>query len=310
MKRRIFKRILLLLLLVAGADLAAGWYFYFRDYDSYFEERRGAYEGTIVTPVSRDSLFEKSWVAVKNKNGFVVQCGMLTPRDDAGRHPAIILLGGKATGKYAVDYALDITDVVIIAVDYPYTPRETYTITNFVHDVPSIRSALIDMVPSVMLVTDYLLTRRDVDSTKIILLGYSFGAPFVPCIVAHDRRAAVAAMVYGGGDLRSLIVHNVRRYENEAIAQFVGALGGLLLHPLEPMRYIGRVTPTPLIMINGSNDEQVPRHNAELLYNAAGEPKTIAWLESRHVRPENIELTRLIVAELKKKLEQYGIRTN
>jgi dienelactone hydrolase len=235
---------------------------------------------------------------------------MLTPRDNLRKHPAIILLGGKATGKYAVNYALDITGVVIIAVDYPYTTRETYTVINFLGDVPAIRNALIDMVPSVMLVTDYLLTREDVDTTRIVLLGYSFGAPFVPCIVAHDRRPAVAVMVYGGGDLRSLIVHNVRRYESEAVAQFAGTLAAFLLRPLEPMRYIDRVTPTPLIMINGTNDEQVPRHNVELLYHAAGEPKTIKWLESRHVRQDNLELTRMIVAELRRELEQRGIIQN
>lgn len=310
MKKGVFKRVVLWLLIVAGTALVAGWYFYAHDYRSYFEARRGKYEGAVVTPASGGSLVEKSWLTVKNKDGFVVECGMLTPRDHVGKHPVIILLGGKATGKYAVNYALDITGVIIIAVDYPYTPRETYTILNFLRDVPAIRNALIDMVPSVMLVTDYLLAREDVDTTRIVLLGYSFGAPFVPCIVAHDRRLAVAAMVYGGGDLRSLIVHNVRRYESEAIAQFVGALGGFLLRPLEPMRYIERVTPTPLIMINGTNDEQVPRYNAELLYNAAGEPKTISWLESRHVRPDNVELTRMIVAELRRELEQRGIRMN
>jgi fermentation-respiration switch protein FrsA (DUF1100 family) len=61
-------------------------------------------------------------------------------------------------------------------------------------------------------------------------------------------------------------------------------------------------------MINGTNDEQVPRHNAELLYNAAGEPKTIRWLESRHVRPDNVELTRMILAELKRELDRREIR--
>jgi dienelactone hydrolase len=307
-KRGILKRVLFCLLVVAGTALVAAWYFYARDYGSYFEARRGMYAGAMVRPVSRDSLVEKSWLTVKNKDGFLVECGMLTPRDDGGKHPAIIVLGGKATGKYAVDYALDITGVVIIAVEYPYTPRETYTMTNFLRDVPAIRNALIDMVPSIMLVTDYLLTRGDVDTSRIVIVGYSFGAPFVPCIVAHDRRPAVVAMVYGGGDLRFLITHNMRRYEGEGISQFVGALGGLLLRPLEPMRYIGRVTPTPLIMINGTNDEQVPRRSAELLYNAAGEPKTITWLESRHVRPDNVELTAMIVAQLKRELEKRGVK--
>ena len=301
------KRVLLLLLLIAGVTLLAGWYFYARDYGSYFEERRGVYAGALVRPVSRDTLVERSWVTVRNEDGFTVECGMLAPRDTLGKYPAIIVLGGKATGKFAVEYASGFTRAVIFAVDYPYTPLESYTITSFLRSVPAIRNALIDMVPSVMLVIDYLLRRKDVDASKIVLLGYSFGAEFVPCIVAHDRRPAIAAMVYGGGDLRFLITHNVRRYEGEVISQSVGVLGGYLLRPLEPMRFIGRVSPMPLIMINGAHDEQVPRHSAELLYSAAGEPKTITWLESRHVRPDNIELTGTIMTELKRELEKRGI---
>ncbi len=61
-------------------------------------------------------------------------------------------------------------------------------------------------------------------------------------------------------------------------------------------------------MINGTNDEQVPRWSAELLYSAAGEPKTITWLESRHVRPDNVELTRMILTELKRELGKRGIK--
>ncbi len=306
-KKGFFRRSLPWAVTMLVTVLIAGWMFYDRDYADYFQERRGTFAGATVSAVSQNAGLEKSWLTVKSVEGFVVECGMLTPPDDGHKRPAIILLGGKATGKHAVDYALDVTGVIIVAVDYPYTPRDTYTITNFIEDLPAIRNALFDMVPSVMLVMDYLLTRGDVDSAKIVLLGYSFGAPFVPCLIAHDRRPAVAAMVYGGGDLRSLITHNVRRYESEGISQFVGALGGMLLHPMEPMRYIGRVSPTPLIMINGTEDEQVPRRNVEMLYNAAGEPKSITWLPSRHVRPDNVELTRSILAELKRQLARRGI---
>ena len=43
-------------------------------------------------------------------------------------------------------------------------------------------------------------------------------------------------------------------------------------------------------MINGADDEQVPRANAEMLYEGAGQPKKIIWLESKHVNPRNIAI--------------------
>ncbi|MBX2991083.1 MAG: dienelactone hydrolase family protein [Bacteroidetes bacterium] len=301
------KKVLKLLvvgILVLSSGIA---YLYLKDYADYFVEQRGTFAHATSIPAEGDSVSDKSWLKIANADGLIVECGLLVPREKGKRYPAIILLGGKATGKHAVDYALDINDVIIAAPDYRYEPREKYTVTEFVTDVPAIRRALLDMIPSVMLLTDYLFTRSDVDTSKLVIVGYSFGAPFVPCILAHDRRAAAVAMVYGGGDLRTLIRHNVRRYEGALMSEFVGSLGGLLLRPIEPMRYVERISPVTLLMINGTDDEQIPRENVELLYAAAYEPKNIIWIESRHVHPRNPELTARIVGLLRKELESRGI---
>jgi hypothetical protein len=311
------------------------FYLSHKDYTDYFYSQHGS-----LTKVSefKNSVEGKYWVTLQNADGFNVECGVLVPSPQKGnvkvvtsprlrggagqdsdatrklqsvlgsqRYPAILLLGGKATGKYAIDYALDIDSVIILALDYPYEPRDTYTFWTILYDLPAIRKALINMVPSAMLAIDYLTKRSDVDTTKIIMLGYSFGAPFVPVLSSIDRRIAVAAMIYGGGDLTSLIRHNVRRYEGACISEFVGQAGGLFLRPIEPMNYIEKISPIPLVMINGTNDEQVPRINTDKFFNAAKEPKNIIWLESQHVNPDNTELTRRIIAALKKEFRRLKI---
>jgi len=305
--KRFLKAILVAGLLVPGTVILCGVYLYSKDYTEYFSSRRGVLSTSEMTDAGGDSVFEKSWLTLHSASGLRVECGMLVPREKGRRYPAIVVLGGKATGKYAIDYAIGIEDVIIIAPDYPYNPREQYTVSEFIGDLPEVRTALLDMVPSVMLLTDYLFTRTDVDTTKIVLLGYSFGAPLVPAIIANDRRAAIAALVYGGGDLYSLIRHNVKRYEGKAFSEVVAALGTVLLRPLEPLRYIGHVSPIPLIMINGTEDEQIPRANTEQLYQAAGEPKKIIWLESQHVHPRDAELTRKIIKTLEEELRGLGM---
>jgi len=307
MGRRLLKTTLWALAGLTGCASLVILYLHQKDYADDFRERKGTLVENTVEKAGSGKGATKYWLTLRNNEGFTVQCGMLVPTRKGRRFPAIILMGGKATGKYAVDYALDVDECIIVAPDYPYEPKESYTVGEFLADVPKIRQALLDMVPSVMLVTDYLWSRRDVDTTKLVLLGYSFGAPLVPPIIANDRRAAVAAMVYGGGDLTSLIRHNVRRYEGGVLSEIVAQLGGLLLRPLEPMRYADFISPTPLIMINGTDDEQIPRANTELFYNAAKEPKTITWLESRHVHPRDVELTKRIIGALKKELSQLGI---
>jgi fermentation-respiration switch protein FrsA (DUF1100 family) len=310
--KRILHWIARILLVLVALLAIAWWYFYTEDLSAYFRERRGTEFTVEEEEAGGDSLSRKSWVRLRTPEGFTVLAGVLAPRrgpqqETSRRSPAIIVLGGKATGRYAVDYALDIRNVVLVAPDYPYEVRDAYTIPQFLRDVPAIRTAIVDMVPSVMLIMDYLRRRADVDTSRIVLLGYSFGAPFVPVIMAHDRRPAVAAMVYGGGDLTSLIGHNVARYEGEAIGSGVGWLSGLLLRALEPMRFVEKIAPTPLVMINGTEDEQVPRANTVMLYEAAREPKTLIWIESAHVHPRNIELTRRIIATLRGELVRLNI---
>ncbi len=278
-----------------------------KDYGQEFQSRRGVLSRAELVPAGGTDKCEKFWLTLRNENAFTVDCGLLVPRRQAGRYPAIIVLGGKATGKDAVDFALDINDVILAAPDYGYTPKPEYTLPQLLWDVPEIRRALLDMVPAVMLLTDYLFTRPDVDTTKLVLVGYSFGAPFVPTIIRYDRRAVAAFVVYGGGDLRSLIRHNVRRYRGAVVSEMVGWMGELLLRPLEPLRSVEYISPIPLVMINGTADEQIPRANAELLYRNAGEPKKIIWLESMHVHPRNPELTARIIRTIQQELLTMGI---
>ena len=283
---------------------------YTRDESSEFFARKGDLAHVSLEPLSSDSLFDRSWLTLESSTGLTVVNGLLTPSSRStagGRYPAVILLGGKATGKYAVDYALGIRNIVLVAPDYPYEPRASYTVTEFLGDVPAIRQAILDMFPSVMLVMDYLHSRSDVDTTKIVLLGYSFGAPFIPAIAASDRRASVAAIVYGGGGMRTLIRHNVRRYRGALESELVGSASALLLRPVEPLRYVQDIAPMPLVMINGTEDEQIPRQNTMALFERAGEPKTLVWIESGHVHPRNVDLTQKIIASLSSELERLGI---
>jgi hypothetical protein len=305
--KRLIQRLFWSILILVALMVAGIWYLATRDYTEYYHERRGILATVHEEKAGSTDAFTKSWLRLKSSSGFTVDCGILVPKGKGEIYPAIVLLGGSATGKHAIDYALDIDRVVIVAVDYPYTPRDKYTVWNFLKDVPSIRRALIDMMPSVMLVTDYLWQRPDVDTSRIVVLGYSFGAPFAPCIMANDPRPAAAVMVYGGGDLGSLIGHNIERYEGHLPGVAAGFLSGILLRPVEPMRFAGLIAPRPLVMINGTHDEQVPRRNAELLFAAAREPKKQVWLESKHVNPRNLDLTIQIVGVLKRELRAVGI---
>ena len=167
------------------------------------------------------------------------------------------------------------------------------------------RSAVINTIPAAMLCVDYLEKRKDIDPNKIILIGGSLGALFVPAIAAADPRISAAVLLFGGGDLQSLFRANIRLRE-PAVSIASWALA-ILVSPVEPLKYIGRISPRPLFMLNGTGDTRVPPRCTQLLYSKAKEPKTIVWIPVEHVHVSSTKFRERVLGELEAWLGQNKI---
>ena len=51
-------------------------------------------------------------------------------------------------------------------------------------------------------------------------------------------------------------------------------------------KWVPRIAPRPLVMVNASGDERLPRESVGALYHAAGEPKEQVWMPGRHVHAD------------------------
>ena len=258
-----------------------------------------------VRPYGADEHFIRSSLTLTHPHGLRVKFRLLEPREPMSpgeRRPGIVVMAGGEMGDRAIEQVTDLRNVVVVELDYGYEPRQSYTLRSFLNAVPEIRRAALGAVPSAKLALEYLRLRTDVDPTRIILLGYGFGAPLVPRIAAEDRGVAMAGVIYGGGDLRSLITHNMRRSRGWIMSQVAGILGSVMLRTLDPLKHAGDVSPTRLLMVNGRLDELIPRKNAEALYRKAQSPKKIIWLDSNHITAKNRELTRRITSVIRDEL--------
>jgi fermentation-respiration switch protein FrsA (DUF1100 family) len=45
-----------------------------------------------------------------------------------------------------------------------------------------------------------------------------------------------------------------------------------------------------VILINGLQDDRIPLHSVEAMYEAAGEPKELIWLDEGHISSRNTAL--------------------
>ena len=72
-------------------------------------------------------------------------------------------------------------------------------------------------------------------------------------------------------------------------------LGHLFWRRGSPERYVARIAPRPIVMVNGIDDPQMPRTAVEALYDAAREPKALVWLHTGHLEPTDSALIRALV---------------
>jgi len=259
-----------------------------RDFHSHFESLRGSLEQVEEAPLPAGEDHEIFEVRLRDDRGLAVVGHLKVPIDADERYPALLILGGVRTGRQTIDYLADTRGVILFALDYPYKGKKSgLTTLEFLSSLPSMRRAVINTVPASQLAVDYLLSRSDVEPDRIILASGSVGAILSPAVAATDPRVDALVVLFGGGDIQSLIRTNLDRPAWMTVP--AAWLGKVITAPVEPLRYIGEVSPRPIFFLNGTEDLGFPMTNVRLLHEAAREPKTIRWIEAGHViinRPE------------------------
>lgn len=139
---------------------------------------------------------------------------------------------------------------------------------------------------------DYLQSRPDIAKDKIGLIGFSLGALEGTILAGVDDRVSAVALVSGGGDLGQILAQQAASNQSlggHYTALLSGTSAGELedqLAPVEPLNFVGHISPRPLLMEHGKLDNIIPPANAQALYDAAGQPKQIVWFpDAGHIPP-------------------------
>ena len=171
---------------------------------------------------------------------------------------------------------------VVVALDAPFARRGG----------DEVRFSPADSVEQVQLMTDLqravdlLVARPDVDASRLGYLGTSYGGAMGALFVGIERRLKTGVLVVadgglvshftgpedGGSPFAALTCPEQRRWLESMIA-------------IEPIRYVGFASPTPLLLQSGRQDNLVPPRDAERLHAAARHPKTVQWYDAGHGLP-------------------------
>lgn len=260
-----------------------------------YRHLRGALAGADTVATAPRTRYAAYRVRLTSSTGLVATGRLLRPAMDTGCYPAVLLQDGRESNSEVIGHLpADFGDVVVLALDYPAElPYELRLRDAVLHTTRLTRAAR--RIPALFsLGASYLAERRDVDSTRIALAATSFAVPFGTIAAAMDARFRNVALVYGAGDLPVVLAANMTTRPG-GLRQPVAWLAMLPFARFAPERFIGRIAPRPIVMVNGADDPQMPAVAVRHLYDAARPPKTQIWLRTGHLMPTDSALIRELI---------------
>lgn len=118
---------------------------------------------------------------------------------------------------------------------------------------------------------DFLETRPEIDSDNIGYYGISLGGIIGTVFCGLDARIKAPVIVIAGGSLNLL-------YGKDALNQEVLDYMSII----DPINFVDKISPRPLLMVNAENDEIIPPLTSKLLFQKANQPKEIKWYPTTH----------------------------
>lgn len=136
---------------------------------------------------------------------------------------------------------------------------------------------------------DYLQTRPECDPDRIGYVGYSLGGLMGAMLAGADPRVRAPALVMAGGDWRLLLgmseVYPLPdKDEPQTFDSYLARMA-----PLDPLYWVGRISPRPVLIVHGDRDRVVPTKASQALYGAARSPKRRLIYRGGHEIPKSQE---------------------
>lgn len=244
----------------------------------------------VVGPVRTEDGVSRRHLEYQSTPGVTVTASMYEASVGPEGPWAVFLHGGTGSGKDAPPYRflsrfLARAGWNVLAMDLQYFgERNTELLTTFteaekhqrLYNQPAAYLAWVaQTVKDVGRGVDYLLERQGADPGQIALVGFSRGAQLAYIVGAVEQRFRAVAALYGG------------HFDASETGHLPAACGA---------NYIGRISPRPLLLMNGVRDGDYVRDvSVEPLHALANEPVEIIWLDTGHTMPPEEALARVVV---------------
>jgi cephalosporin-C deacetylase-like acetyl esterase len=134
---------------------------------------------------------------------------------------------------------------------------------------------------------DVLLAQPRIDKTRVALVGHDFGAMYGALATAADPRVTAFVYMAGTSSFTDWFLFAPRR-EGAARDAFV-----VKLAPLDPVKYLPKIAPRPVLLQFGTKDQFVKDEAAKAMADAITGPKTVKSYDFEHELTYQARLDRL-----------------
>ena len=278
-----------------------------------YTERKGSIKSATITREWQERGSYFSELDLESDSGLYVQITIRipeqssTPRTDQSSTqstdqsieplPVALLLGGVGTGRSACHIIPQIKHVICVSISYPYRGTKNIEGLGFIYNLRDLQQVVKDTPPAMMLALDYVLSQPYSDTNQVELLGVSFGAYFISIPAVLDSRVTRVWIAHGAAEPIKVMIHNYyqapdRHFVNKFLTHLVGyAIGS---QHVDPEKWVGRISPRPVILINAERDKTFPDSSIAALHHAARQPKEVIWTKGVHVTPGRKEIVKQI----------------
>ncbi|MBN1667504.1 MAG: dienelactone hydrolase family protein [Anaerolineales bacterium] len=139
------------------------------------------------------------------------------------------------------------------------------------------RSDFIQAVVDLRRGVDLLAARTDIDPDRIGCVGFSYGAVLAALLAGVEERLRAYLIWAGGAYLAPMLRSLAKTLSPVELENYLEQMA-----VFDPVDHIGRAAPAALLFQNGRQDQGLPQTEVEALYQAASQPKQIAWYAAGH----------------------------
>ena len=224
--------------------------------------------------------------------------------------PVLFILGGLETGFDSVQHVSDIGDNILVGYNWPINSKLPKGIS-ILTESPSIYKGIYKSPGQIAKAIEWVSDQSWSEKEKISLLGFSIGAiasPAVQHIIENRGLTNIGwtVLAYGGTNIGQLVNSNPNIKPKWAKPLF-GWIIQLLFNPIDPKEHLEYISGN-FLLINGKDDEFIPKESSSLMQNLTPSPKTTILLDGKHmgVGEKQKELLDIIIQKTRSWLEQNG----